>query len=106
MISEFQITLPNGAASLGNILKAEYRSRDTGEVVGSKTFAMDKRGLKEYVDKEMQWWRGEREAQGVVVEEAFKCRSCEFADGCEWRLQKVEEAREKVRMTRKRTAVV
>jgi exonuclease V len=106
MISEFQITLPNGAASLGNILKAEYRSRDTGEVVGSKTFAMDKRGLKEYVDKEMQWWRGEREAQGVVVEEAFKCRSCEFADGCEWRLQKLEEAREKVRMTRKRTAVV
>ena len=106
MISEFQIALPDGAASLGNILKAEYRSRDTGEVVGSKTFAMDERGLKGYLDKEMQWWRGEREAQGVVVEEAFKCRSCEFAEGCEWRLQKVEEANEKVRMRMKRTAVV
>ena len=106
MISEFQITLPDGAASLGNILKAEYRSRDTGEVMGSKTFAMDERGLTDYVEKEMQWWRGEREAQGVVVEEAFKCRSCEFAEGCEWRLQKVEEAKEKARMTRRRMAVI
>ncbi|KAG0649426.1 Exonuclease V [Hyphodiscus hymeniophilus] len=106
MISEFQISLPDGAASLGNILKAEYRSRDTGEVVGSKTFAMDDRELENYVEKEMQWWRGEREAQGVVVEEAFKCRSCDFADDCEWRLKKVEEAKEKVRMMKKRTATV
>lgn len=106
MISEFRTTLPNGAASLGNILKAEYRSREIGEVVGSKTFAMDEQELKDYVEKEMQWWRGEREAQGVNVEEAFKCRSCEFAEGCEWRLKKVEEAKEKVRMTRKQSAVV
>lgn len=106
MISEFQITLPDSAASLGKILKAEYRSRDTGEVVGSKTFAMDKSELETYVEKEMEWWRGEREAQGVVVEEAFKCRSCDFADDCEWRLKKVEEAKEKARMTRKRTAEI
>jgi exonuclease V len=106
MISEFQITLPDGTASLGNILKAEYRSRDAGEVVGSKTFAMDQEVLKAYITKEMQWWRGEREAQGVVVEEAFKCRSCDFAEGCEWRLKKVDEAKEKVRMSRKRTSAV
>jgi exonuclease V len=106
MISEFQITLPEGAGSLGNILKAEYRSRDTGDVVGSKIFAVDERELENYVDKEMEWWRGEREAQGVVVEEAFKCRSCDFAEDCEWRLKKVEEAKEKVRMTKKRTAAI
>jgi exonuclease V len=73
MISAFQITLPDGAAPLGNILKVEYRSRNSGEVVGSKTFPMDEQGLKDYMVKEMQWWRGEREAEGVVVEEAFKC---------------------------------
>jgi exonuclease V len=106
MISEFQITLPDGVASLGRILKAEYRSRDTGEIVGSKTFAMDDKELKAYVESEMQWWKGEREAKGVVVEEAYKCRSCDFAENCEWRLKKVEEAKEKVRMTRKRTAAV
>ena len=106
MISEFQITLPDGTASLGNILKAEYRSRDTGEVVGAKTFAMDNGELETYVEKEIEWWRGEREAQGVVVEEAFKCRSCDFAEDCEWRLKKVEEAKEKVRLTKKRTATI
>lgn len=106
MISEFQITFPDGVASLGKILKAEYRSRDTGEVLGSKTFTMDEEQLEMYIEKGMQWWKGEREAQGVEVEEAFKCRICEFAEGCEWRLNKVEEAKEKARMTRKRTAAV
>jgi len=69
MISEFHLTLPDGAASLGSVLKAEYRSRDDGEVVGSKTFLMDDEELSSYVEKEMQWWKGEREAVGVVVEE-------------------------------------
>lgn len=106
MISEFQITLPNGSASLGDILEAEYRSRDTGEVVGHKTFAMDYLTLKAYVDSEMQWWKGEREARGVAVEDAFKCRSCDFAESCEWRLKKVDEAKEKARMSKKRTSIV
>ncbi|TVY48457.1 Exonuclease V [Lachnellula cervina] len=106
MISEFHITFPDGAASLGRVLKAEYRSRDTGEIVGSKTLAMDDHSLNAYVQSEMQWWKGEREAKGVVIEEAYKCRSCDFAETCEWRLKKVEEAKEKVRMRRKRTAAV
>ena len=100
MITEFQTVLPHGAASLGNVLRAEYRKSDTGEIMGSKTFAMDSKVLKSYVDLEMQWWRGERQPQGVVIEEAFKCRSCEFADDCEWRLSKIEEAKEKVRKSR------
>jgi exonuclease V len=100
MVSEFQTVLPHGAASIGNVLRAEYRRSDTGEVMGSKTFAVDAAVLKSFVDHEMQWWRGEREPQGVVIEEAFKCRTCEFADGCEWRLGKVEEAKLKARKSR------
>lgn len=102
MISEFETVLPHGTASLGNILRAEYRKNDTGEIMGSKTFAMDAAVLESYINREMQWWRGEREPQGVVIEEAFKCRSCEFADDCEWRLRKIEEATQKVRKSRKR----
>jgi exonuclease V len=104
MISEFQRTFPIGAASIGTVLKAEYRSRDKGEVVGKKTFDMDELVLKTYVDSEMQWWKGERDPQGVAVEEAFKCRSCDFAEGCEWRLRKVEEAKDKVRITKNSSA--
>ncbi|TVY59677.1 putative exonuclease V [Lachnellula suecica] len=106
MISEFQITLPDGADSLGQVLKVEYRSRDTADIVGSKAFAVNEESLKGYLDSELQWWRGEREAKGVAVHEAYKCRSCDFAETCEWRLKKVEEAQEKARMTRKRSAAV
>lgn len=106
MVSELQITLPDGVASLGKILKAEYRSSDVGHILGSKTFAMDQVELDDYITKEMQWWRGKRAAEGVKIEEAFKCRSCDFAEGCEWRLKKVEQAKEKVRMSKKRTSAV
>jgi exonuclease V len=106
MISEFHLTLPDGAASIGSVLKAEYRSRGDGHILGSKTFLMDEADLTSFVTHEMEWWKGERDPQGVVVDEAFKCRSCDFADECEWRLNKVEEAIEKAKMTRKRTAAI
>ncbi|XP_014676846.1 PREDICTED: exonuclease V-like isoform X2 [Priapulus caudatus] len=37
------------------------------------------------------FWRGARAARGVDVEEAWKCRTCEFADTCAWRLRRIEE---------------
>ncbi|PBP27172.1 hypothetical protein BUE80_DR001869 [Diplocarpon rosae] len=106
MIKEFQLTLPDGADSLGRVLKAEYRARDDGEIVGIKTLLMDDLGLTRFIDHEMEWWRGQRPAEGVAVEEAFKCRSCDFAEECEWRINKVDEAREKARMSRKRSSAV
>ncbi|RAL60397.1 hypothetical protein DID88_000172 [Monilinia fructigena] len=102
MISEFKITFPDGAESLGGVLKAEYRSRDSGEIVGIKTVPMDNEDLNGYLEEELRWWKGEREAKGVVVEEAFKCRSCDFAEECEWRLYKVEEATQKARLRKGR----
>ncbi|CAD6447035.1 e47d9154-0861-47bc-a90c-3620b71dae40 [Sclerotinia trifoliorum] len=102
MISEFQITLPDGAESLGKVLKTEYRSRDSGEILGIKTIPMDNQELNSYLEEELRWWKGEREAKGVTVEEAFKCRTCDFAEDCEWRLHKVEEATEKARLRKRR----
>jgi exonuclease V len=48
----------------------------------------------------MAWWKGAREAKGVEIEEAFKCRICDFAESCTWRKTKVEEAVEKSRLRR------
>ncbi|KAI9054936.1 hypothetical protein LZ554_002079 [Drepanopeziza brunnea f. sp. 'monogermtubi'] len=106
MIAEFQLTLPDGVDSLGRILKAEYRSRDDGEIVGVKTVAMNDEHLTTFIDHEMEWWKGQRQAEGVVEEEAFKCRSCDFADECEWRIKKIDEAKDKVRSSRERRSVV
>ena len=97
MIGEFRTTFPRGADSVGLVLKAEYRDKMSGDVLGMKTFLHDQRAVEEWVEDELRWWRGERAAQGVAVEEAYKCRSCEFAEGCEWRAQKIEEARDTFR---------
>lgn len=100
MIMEFQQTLPSGKHSMGNVLKAEYRSPQ-GQIVGNKAFLMEEDVLQMYLQHEMKWWRGERPAEGVIMEEAYKCRSCDFADTCEWRLAKIDEAKEKSRASKK-----
>lgn len=101
MIEEFQQTMPYGVNSLGEVLKVEYRSQVSGEIVGFKTFSMSEEDLKTYIDHDMEWWRGARKPEGVVVEEAYKCRSCDFAETCEWRLEKIEEAKQNARTARK-----
>lgn len=94
MIQQFQQTMPDGVNSIGNVLKAEYRGQRDGEILGMKTFLYDDGLLQDYIDDEMKWWRGEREARGVVIQEAYKCGYCEFADDCTWRKSKIEEASE------------
>lgn len=100
MISEFAHTMPAGLKSIGNVLKAEYRNANDGEIMGAKTFMYDDKRMQEYLDDEMRWWKGERSPQGVCLEEAYKCGFCEFADECDWRKNKIEEATEKMRRSR------
>ena len=101
MMDEFQRTLPAGVDSIGKVLKAEFRNQQDGTIQGEKTFLYDEQALQRYIDDEMRWWKGERDAVGVPVEEAYKCGYCEFAEGCSWRKNKIEEATE---AHRRRTA--
>jgi exonuclease V len=96
MVSEYQQTIP----SVSDILRGEFRYSKTGEIIGSRLTAYSDEVIDEYVDDEMKWWKGVREAKGVDIEEAFKCRVCDFADDCTWRKNKIEEATEKHRMRR------
>lgn len=102
LLSEFRTTFPLGTESISNILTASYRSTSDGEVIGQRTFLMDEKVLGKYLEDELRWWRGEREAKGVSVEEAYKCGYCEFAEGCDWRKGKVEEAKERARLRGRR----
>ncbi|KFY45986.1 hypothetical protein V494_00666 [Pseudogymnoascus sp. VKM F-4513 (FW-928)] len=86
-----------GEGGLGRLLRAEYRSSGTGGVIGEQVFPMDESVLGGYVGHGMGWWKGERAPEGVSIQEAYKCRSCEFAERCEWRLGQVEEARQRAR---------
>jgi exonuclease V len=82
---ELAKTFPLGADSLGRLLTVDYRFRGDGSIIGTKVFCMDDQELDQHLAKDLQWWKGEREPRGVDVEEAFKCRICEFADDCSWR---------------------
>ena len=97
MTQELARTFPAGARSIGNVLRAEYRTPTDGEILGNKTFLYDDGVIGQYLGSGMRWWRGERPAEGVCVEEAYKCRTCDFFDECSWRRNKIEEATLKMR---------
>ncbi|KAF2173971.1 hypothetical protein M409DRAFT_16241 [Zasmidium cellare ATCC 36951] len=99
MIAEFArtISVTPLSSSISPLLTAEFRAASDGAVIGRRSFAFEEGVIKGYVKDEMRWWRGERETKGVDVEEAFKCGICEFSEGCEWRVGKVEEARVRAR---------
>ena len=105
MVREFRHTMPAGINSIGNVLKAEYRDQKDGSVLGIKTFLYDRDVMQTYLDNEMSWWKGKREAHGVNIEEAYKCRICEFAEGCSWRKTKTDEATQEFRRMRSRSVV-
>jgi exonuclease V len=81
-------------------LRAEFRYAKTGDVIGSELTVYETDMIDKYITEEMAWWKGRREAKGVEIEEAFKCRICDFAESCSWRKMKVEEAVEKSRLRR------
>ncbi|KAI1208498.1 exonuclease V [Annulohypoxylon truncatum] len=86
--SELRETFPRGAATLGELLAVQYRHRDDGRILGNNAFPNDPEALEVYLRQDLEWWRGEREAEGVSIEETYKCRSCEFAESCQWRKDK------------------
>ncbi|KAM0717987.1 hypothetical protein Q7P37_006319 [Cladosporium fusiforme] len=105
MIAEFARTIPNPVppsptvrSSLSKLLAVEYRSGSSGDVIGKKSFVHNDKVLDDYIDDEVRWWRGQRATKGVDIEDAFKCRICEFAEGCSWREEKIEEAKRKARL--------
>ena len=101
-MEEFVRTMPThtNVAPVGDVLRAEYRATGTGKIVGVRAFAYDAKIIDTYIRQEMAWWAGERPTRGVDVEEAFKCRMCEFAEVCTWRRERVDEGLQKARLRR------
>ena len=77
---------------------SEDKMANAGLLIGRRSFPFDAEKIDAYVRDEMTWWKGGRETKGVEIEEAYKCRFCEFAEGCTWRATKVEEGLKKARL--------
>lgn len=89
--SELQTTFPQGSKSMGDVLSVQYRHRSDGHIIGNQVFPVDSDALSKYLDYNLAWWQGQREPDGVAIEEAYKCRTCEFAESCQWRKDKEAE---------------
>ncbi|KAF3909420.1 hypothetical protein AA313_de0201885 [Arthrobotrys entomopaga] len=81
-------------------LTVVYRWQQDGRFLASAEYSADDEMLKEHVDSVIAWWKGQRETVGVEMEEAWKCKRCEFEDDCTWRANKIEEAMERMRSRR------
>lgn len=104
---ELELTFPDGENSLGHMLRVQYVHRSDGREIDLHDFPVSRQALRAYLDRYMAWWRGERKAKGVDIEEAFKCRTCEFVSDCSWRLgleqERLSKAQQRIR-TMKQTA--
>ncbi|KAJ8129436.1 hypothetical protein O1611_g4197 [Lasiodiplodia mahajangana] len=89
--AELRETFPLGPASISNLLAVQYRHRDDGRIIGNNSFPNDPEALDAYMKENLRWWRGEREPEGVTIEETYKCGWCEFAETCQWRKDKEAE---------------
>ncbi|KAK6082608.1 defects in morphology protein 1 [Seiridium cupressi] len=89
--SELRETFPQGASTLGDLVAVVYRHRDDGRIIGNHSFPTDAAALSNYLKLDLAWWLGKRNPDGVPIEEAYKCRMCEFADSCDWRRERNEE---------------
>ncbi|XP_041052831.1 exonuclease V isoform X1 [Carcharodon carcharias] len=78
-------------------MKIEYCYQADASVIGTEEVSFEEEWVKSELKHYSSFWKGQREAKGVDIEEAWKCRSCDFADICEWRRSKAEEATQKNR---------
>ena len=69
----------------------EYCHQADASVIALKDVLYDERWVETRLLHSARYWRGEREAVGVDIEEAWKCGRCEFADVCEWRRRRAVE---------------
>ena len=70
---------------------AEETHLTKGSIIGTDQFVMDAVELSDWLKGIVALWKGEKEPEGVSLENAGRCRTCEFEEGCEWRVAKAKE---------------
>ena len=69
-------------------LTLHYQHQASGEDIGVESVDYDEDLMRQLLESSMRFWKGERRASGVDVEDAWKCGMCQFKDVCVWKLQR------------------
>jgi exonuclease V len=80
MLSSFQMLGP-----CDQELEIHYVYQKDQSCLGTSKVLYDAEFVTATVKHVSSYWRGDRVPDGVPIEEAFKCRSCEYTDICHWR---------------------
>ncbi|XP_038615602.1 exonuclease V [Tachyglossus aculeatus] len=66
-------------------LQLKYSHQESGAALGAELVAFEERQVRARARDCVAYWKGQREPRGVDVEEAWKCRTCDYTEVCEWR---------------------
>ncbi|KAF9024137.1 hypothetical protein BDZ89DRAFT_1114811 [Hymenopellis radicata] len=83
----------NYHASKCRCIAASYKF---ARIIGTKEFEHDPAFLDSYLRSILEWWHGRRPAEGVSIEHARRCNSCEYKNDCEWREEKALATRQQL----------
>lgn len=86
----------NDAKQVSNLV-IEYSCQDKDKIFATEKVNYDEDWLLKNVQKCEEYWMGNRFAQGVDIEDAWKCSMCDFAENCDWRKKKEKECQEQQR---------
>jgi exonuclease V len=97
---------PSQPTRLSPILTARYiatnyNHSDDTRILGSKSLLFNPSFLTSQLYASLGFWKGERQPRGVEVNDAWKCRICEFRDECAWVKERDEVMVREVRERRK-----
>ena len=73
----------------------EYCFQSTKETIGLHAFNYSEMWLRGVLDKQFDYLLGKRNSIGVDIEEAWKCRNCDYQDICSWRENQDSKCRER-----------
>lgn len=59
--------------------------RGFATVLGTEMVTFEEKEVRSKVQHYMTYWMGHESLKGLSVEEAWKCRMCNYADICEWK---------------------
>ncbi|MBN3292826.1 EXO5 Exonuclease, partial [Polypterus senegalus] len=83
-------------------LKIEYVHQSTGAPLGIKEVQFSEPRLLAELHYLLSYWTGQREPQGVDIEDSWKCGWCVFTEHCEWRKATVKNTGQSVWNKRRR----
>jgi hypothetical protein len=68
-------------------------AREAAPLIGIVRFTFAPAALDAHLRSVLALWSGAREPRGVGPGEVYRCRMCEYEEGCEWLSAKAQEAR-------------